>query len=207
MWSSLGQSVLIGGAQSVAGSLGYTAATGVAIESLILINQHVFIPLMEKADIELTKKIFGVEAAEKTKQDWVSIHTNYLNPILGVVSITNKTLMGNASDTPNRPEEHAQGDNSVTTNPTLSRPNLVYTKEGIARDISKVGPAGSTAIFESDTGEQKMIPSAEEQTKKRWGEERMSFAPEFVAYKTKFERENPTPSEESKRMLSRIGIK
>ena len=92
MWGPL----LQGATSTVAGGLGYTAATGVAVESLILINQHAFIPLLEKSDIYLTKKIFGEEAAMKTKQDWMSINTDYVNPILGFISVSNKTLLGEA---------------------------------------------------------------------------------------------------------------
>lgn len=92
MWGPL----ISGATSSIASSVGYTATTGAAIEGLILVNQHVFLPLLEKSDIYLTKKIFGEEEALKTEQDWVSIKTDYINPVLGVVSLTNKTLLGGA---------------------------------------------------------------------------------------------------------------
>lgn len=193
MWGPL----ISGATSSVAGGLGYTAATGAAVEGLILVNQHVFLPLLEKSDIYLTKKIFGEEEAMKTEQDWISIKTDYINPVLGVVSLTNKTLLGEAM------KKEAENP-EISYEPIGSFPNLVYSKEGSVRDISKVGPAGSEAKLESD--ETKYTPPTPQSSFKSREQQLAAsmVTPGFVPYLQKYEAKNPLPSDLTKRMLKRL---
>lgn len=78
--------------QQGAQGLGYNALVAAQVEGLVLVNQHVFVPLLEKADIAVTRKIWGEEAALKSEQDWYYVKQKLLEPVFNFVSITNSTL-------------------------------------------------------------------------------------------------------------------
>lgn len=63
MWTSLAAQ----GLGPVASSIGYTAQIGLAAEVLVEVNKHIFVPGLEKADIAITRKIWGEEASLKTQ--------------------------------------------------------------------------------------------------------------------------------------------
>lgn len=78
MWSILGREVISQGANS----LGFGVGAGVALESIILANEYAIIPTFKKVDIEVTRKIWGEEAALKTEQDWKEVENWYIEPVI-----------------------------------------------------------------------------------------------------------------------------
>lgn len=142
MWSVLGWEAISQGAQS----FGFTASTGVALESLALANKYVIVPAFKSVDIETTRKIWGEEAALKTEQDWKEVEEWYITPVLNYTDWIGGILKQEDKKKNETQEEKKDENLSIPQ----SQPNLIYSKEGNVRDISKVGQPGNIVKIESD---------------------------------------------------------
>jgi hypothetical protein len=45
--------------QGVLNGVGYTPALAAELEALVLVNEYIFIPALQKADVSVTKAIWG----------------------------------------------------------------------------------------------------------------------------------------------------
>ena len=138
MWNSLYMNTLSG----IGNGVGYGASQALAVETLIGINRDVFIPIMEKVDVEANRMIYGEEKAIITEQQWAYMNQEYFNPVLNFLNTTNKGLVGKEAN-----EKIIEDINEVKS----QRMDLIYDERTkVSRDPEKIGSGGSNVISVSD---------------------------------------------------------
>ncbi len=147
--------------------MGYTANTAAQAQVLLLTNEHVFLPLLEKVDVIGTKILFGQEESLKSQQDWYYIKQNYSEPFFWFTENLNRSVLD--ENLKNNAEGPKDQNSTITTHigPTGvdSSVDIHYTEGGVARDVGKVGFTGGSTKFVSDEPKAKEVEGISE---KQW---------------------------------------